>query len=273
MNAVGRICATDTGVVPSGRRRIEVSKAGAPHRRPRDRCTCRGSQIILKRLSSGAGWIEEDVADVQQNDVVLLAATVFEQTQVGTLPVDAVGGGRIAEAGDPVLSIRAVPKPEKAVVGQYALDVNTTFFPGRFRLDDRSFCPNGPDWAVTAKPCLEATNRSSKRSWRLSPSSKVPTGAAFSGGPCRQEAVNPANRTIRPSAVVDLHELQADMVFMARNRCYTSKGLVINGLACISHHPTVEAHDTTARTSLRLLAVLDVLFKYACARQAARASS
>ncbi|MDE0166707.1 MAG: hypothetical protein OXL36_16550 [Bryobacterales bacterium] len=45
------------------------------------------------------------------------------------------------------------------------------------------------------------------------------------------------------------------------------------GLACISHHPTVEAHDTTARTSLRLLAVLNVLFKYACARQAAHASS
>ncbi len=44
-------------------------------------------------------------------------------------------------------------------------------------------------------------------------------------------------------------------------------------LACISHHPTVEAHDTTAMTSLRLLAVLNVLFKYACARQAARASS
>ena len=43
--------------------------------------------------------------------------------------------------------------------------------------------------------------------------------------------------------------------------------------ACISHHPTVEAHDTTARTSLRLLAVLNVRFKYACARQAARASS
>ncbi|MDE0164604.1 MAG: hypothetical protein OXL36_05865 [Bryobacterales bacterium] len=41
----------------------------------------------------------------------------------------------------------------------------------------------------------------------------------------------------------------------------------------MSHHPTVEARDTTARTSLRLLAVLDVLFKYACARQAARASS
>ena len=44
-------------------------------------------------------------------------------------------------------------------------------------------------------------------------------------------------------------------------------------LACISHHPTVEARDTTARTSLRLLTVLNVLFKYACARQAARASS
>ncbi|MDE0164302.1 MAG: hypothetical protein OXL36_04305 [Bryobacterales bacterium] len=39
----------------------------------------------------------------------------------------------------------------------------------------------------------------------------------------------------------------------------------------MSHHPTVEARDTTARTSLRLLAVLNVLFKYACARQAARA--
>ena len=29
-------------------------------------------------------------------------------------------------------------------------------------------------------------------------------------------------------------------------------------LACLSHHPTVEARDTTAMTSLRLLAVLDV---------------
>ena len=43
-------------------------------------------------------------------------------------------------------------------------------------------------------------------------------------------------------------------------------------LACMSHHPTVEARDTTAMTSLRLLVVLNVLFKYACARQAARAS-
>ena len=33
----------------------------------------------------------------------------------------------------------------------------------------------------------------------------------------------------------------------------------VEALTCISHHPTVEAHDTTARTSLRLLAVLDVL--------------
>ena len=47
----------------------------------------------------------------------------------------------------------------------------------------------------------------------------------------------------------------------------------VEALTCISHHTTAEAHDTTARTSLRLLAVLNVLFKYACARQAARASS
>ena len=33
----------------------------------------------------------------------------------------------------------------------------------------------------------------------------------------------------------------------------------LTGLAYISHHPTVEARDTTAMTSLRLLAVLDVL--------------
>ena len=37
-------------------------------------------------------------------------------------------------------------------------------------------------------------------------------------------------------------------------------------LACISHHPTAEVRHTAARTSLRLLAVLNVLFKYACAR-------
>ena len=47
----------------------------------------------------------------------------------------------------------------------------------------------------------------------------------------------------------------------------------VSELTCISHHPTVEARDMTAMTSLRLLAVLDVLFKYACARQAARAST
>ncbi|MDE0295485.1 MAG: hypothetical protein OXI93_14950 [Bryobacterales bacterium] len=33
----------------------------------------------------------------------------------------------------------------------------------------------------------------------------------------------------------------------------------VEALTCISHHPTVEAHDTTARTSLRLLAVLNIL--------------
>ena len=50
-----------------------------------------------------------------------------------------------------------------------------------------------------------------------------------------------------------------------------NKGRIM--LACISHHPTVEARHRAARTSLRLLAVLNVQFKYACARQAARASS
>ncbi|MDE0167581.1 MAG: hypothetical protein OXL36_20970 [Bryobacterales bacterium] len=39
----------------------------------------------------------------------------------------------------------------------------------------------------------------------------------------------------------------------------------------MSRHPTVEARGMTAMTSLRLLAVLNVRFKYACARQAARA--
>ena len=37
-------------------------------------------------------------------------------------------------------------------------------------------------------------------------------------------------------------------------------------LAPISHHLTAEAHDRPAITSLRLLTVLNVLFKYASAR-------
>ena len=43
-------------------------------------------------------------------------------------------------------------------------------------------------------------------------------------------------------------------------------------LACIAHRLTVEARDRPAITSLRLLAVLNVLSEYASARQAARAS-
>jgi hypothetical protein len=43
-------------------------------------------------------------------------------------------------------------------------------------------------------------------------------------------------------------------------------------LARISHRLTAEARDRRAITSLRLLAVLDGLREYACARQAARAS-
>ena len=65
----------------------------------------------------------------------------------------------------------------------------------------------------------------------------------------------------------DLAPTGADGVFVPSN------GVITLNLACLSHHPTVEARDTSARTSLRLLAVLNVLFKYACARQAARASS
>ena len=44
------------------------------------------------------------------------------------------------------------------------------------------------------------------------------------------------------------------------------------GLACIAHQLTAEARDRPVITSLRLPAVLTVLFKYASARQAARAS-
>ncbi len=41
-------------------------------------------------------------------------------------------------------------------------------------------------------------------------------------------------------------------------------------LARISHHLTVEARNRPAITALRLLAVLNVLFKYASARRASR---
>jgi hypothetical protein len=43
-------------------------------------------------------------------------------------------------------------------------------------------------------------------------------------------------------------------------------------LARISHTESAARRDKSASTSLRLLAVLNVLFKYASARQAARAS-
>ena len=48
---------------------------------------------------------------------------------------------------------------------------------------------------------------------------------------------------------------------------------VAEGLARISHRLPGQAHDRPAIIALRLLAVLTVLFKYASARQAARASS
>ena len=46
----------------------------------------------------------------------------------------------------------------------------------------------------------------------------------------------------------------------------------IPNLACISHHLTAEARNRPAITSLRLVAVLNVLSEYASARQPARAS-
>ena len=47
--------------------------------------------------------------------------------------------------------------------------------------------------------------------------------------------------------------------------------MIIARLARISHHLTVEAPNKPAITALLLLAVLNVLFKYACARRALRA--
>ena len=45
----------------------------------------------------------------------------------------------------------------------------------------------------------------------------------------------------------------------------------LRSLARFSHHLTAEARNRPAITALRLLAVLNVLFKYASARRAARA--
>ena len=45
----------------------------------------------------------------------------------------------------------------------------------------------------------------------------------------------------------------------------------LRGLARISHHLPVEARHRPAITALRLLAVLNVLFKYTFARRASRA--
>ena len=52
----------------------------------------------------------------------------------------------------------------------------------------------------------------------------------------------------------------------------TGARISIWALACISRHLTAEARNRPAITSLRLLAVLNVLSEYASARQVARAS-
>ncbi|MDE0435072.1 MAG: hypothetical protein OXH92_13810 [Bryobacterales bacterium] len=74
----------------------------------------------------------------------------------------------------------------------------------------------------------------------------------------RTENILPHHRAQQPVAIATQAALRAP-------------GPIAYCPACISHHPTAEARHTAARTSLRLLAVLNVLFKYACARQAARA--
>ena len=51
------------------------------------------------------------------------------------------------------------------------------------------------------------------------------------------------------------------------------RGRLVSGPARFSHHLPAEARDRAVITALRLPAVLTVLFKYASARQAARALS
>ena len=58
---------------------------------------------------------------------------------------------------------------------------------------------------------------------------------------------------------------------MVLRRAIAANKILRIDLARISHHLTVEARDKPAITALRLLAVLNVLFKYASARRAARA--
>jgi hypothetical protein len=57
-----------------------------------------------------------------------------------------------------------------------------------------------------------------------------------------------------------------------RRGVFVSGGVFRGGLVRLSHHLTAEVHERPVITSLRLLAVLNVLSEYACARQAARAS-
>ncbi len=57
----------------------------------------------------------------------------------------------------------------------------------------------------------------------------------------------------------------------SRDATPETNAAAVRALARISHHLTVEARNKPAITALRLLAVLNVLFKYASARRAARA--
>ena len=85
------------------------------------------------------------------------------------------------------------------------------------------------------------------------------------------------NRWLYPFFVsLDFHhglirQVQRDVPTTSPYISDENKGLRGDSLARISHHLTVEARHRPATTALRLLAVLNVLFKYASARRASRA--
>ena len=55
-------------------------------------------------------------------------------------------------------------------------------------------------------------------------------------------------------------EISDELMALYERHCRDWRSFApMNWLACISHHPTAAARDTTARTSLRWLAVLNVL--------------
>ena len=75
-----------------------------------------GNASILEALLIASRWIQEDAADVFEDDVVFLASLIFHQPQVRSGPVDPVARGGIAEPADLVLSLSVVPELVETVV-------------------------------------------------------------------------------------------------------------------------------------------------------------